>query len=68
MACTWIVQGEGHQLRWRTDAEAGCESAKICSEGELTLVIRTKPVITDWVEGEVDGLELRRLVDARERT
>ena len=40
-----VVQREGRQLGWRTDAEAGCESAEgRLLESEATLAVKIKPV------------------------
>ena len=64
-----VVQGEGRQSGWQTDAEAGFKSPKNgCLETEATLVIGIKPVSIGWEEGQLDGLEPRQPVDARKRT
>ena len=61
-----VVQGEGRQLGWRTDAEAGRERADDgCLESEATPVVGTKLVIINWVERQIDGLDPGQLVNAR---
>ena len=60
-----VVQGEGCQLGWYMDPEAGCESAKDrCLESEA---IAFHPLFFEWIKRQVDSLEPGQLVNARNR-
>ena len=60
------MQGEGCELGWCTDAEAGRESAENrFLESEATLAVGIIPLS---IERQVDSLKPGQLVDARKRT
>ena len=61
-----VMQGEGCELGWRTDTEAGRESAENrVLESDPAFAIR---IVPRPIERQVDGLKPGQLMDARKRT